>query len=67
SWKKWKKSFLKVGFKSFEDIKYIRYYLPFSYKGRNAEDMIAKENIKVTNAFLRKYFFFGLCFIAEKN
>jgi len=66
-WKKWNKLFKKAGFNKFEDLKYMRMFLPFSYKNRPMDVMIAKENNLAKRLFLRKYFFYGLCFTTSKN
>jgi SAM-dependent methyltransferase len=46
-----------------ESIEHIRYYYPFMYNETNADILLKKEKNKVS-AFTKKYFFFGLNFIA---
>ncbi|MBI2729954.1 MAG: methyltransferase [Sphingobacteriales bacterium] len=47
-------------------LQYIRYYLPFNYNDKNAEQLATKEQ-EIKNSFLQKYFFFGINFLAFKN
>jgi SAM-dependent methyltransferase len=50
-----------------DSIKYIRYYLPCCYNGKNAEKLLQKENeIEKSSRVRKKYFFFGLNFVGEK-
>lgn len=45
-------------------IEYVRFYLPYKYKGNNIEQVLAKEK-QITSSFLIKYFFFGVNFVAH--
>jgi len=67
SWKKWKQEFSQAGFDcKNEKPEYIRFYYPFSYRNRSAEEMIAKENILRKKYWLREYLFFGINFLIKK-
>lgn len=44
---------------------YVRYYLPQFYNNRSALEMTNREQA-ITSNFLKKYFFFGINFIAKK-
>jgi SAM-dependent methyltransferase len=67
SFDKWKQEFMEAGFSIHEiNPEYIRFYFPFSYRGRSAEVMIAKENILRNKKWLREYFFFGINFSINK-
>jgi SAM-dependent methyltransferase len=51
-----------------ESVEYVRLYLPISYKLSSEEALDKKEKEKwKTNAFLRKYFYFGTNFVAVKK
>jgi SAM-dependent methyltransferase len=51
-----------------ESVEYVRLYLPISYKLFDEESLDKKEKEKwKTNAFLRKYFYFGTNFVAVKK
>ncbi|GHV06870.1 hypothetical protein FACS189485_16140 [Spirochaetia bacterium] len=67
--KEWTGLFNEVGFFIEEkSIDYIRYFLPFSYNEKNAEKLLEKELIiKKRSSLIRKYFFFGLNFMAIKR
>ena len=64
----WRKLFASNGFSVFDDsVLYNRYYLPFYYKNKNLEYLMLKENnIQRKSYFRKKYFFFGLNFVACK-
>jgi 2-polyprenyl-3-methyl-5-hydroxy-6-metoxy-1,4-benzoquinol methylase len=68
SWKKWKHEFERAKF-ACEKIKpeYIRFYYPFFYRNRSAEEMIDKENILRKKSWLREYFFFGINFSIKRK
>ena len=67
TWTKWKQEFMDAGFSSvMEQPEYIRFYLPLSYRGRTATEMIAKENNIKNNKWIREYFFFGINFSIKK-
>jgi SAM-dependent methyltransferase len=63
---KWKQLFEDAGF-IFKDksLQYVRLLPPLSYKGKTAESVTQREQA-ITQAFLRKYFFFGINFVAER-
>ncbi len=65
----WNYYFEKAGFKIFDEAtKYIRLYPPFYFKKNNSEKLIVKEQkLWKRSTFLRKYMFFGLNFIVEKQ
>ncbi|MBI1782154.1 MAG: class I SAM-dependent methyltransferase [Sphingobacteriales bacterium] len=64
---KWKRLLKTASFEPDEkSVQYIRYYLPFMYNKNNAEQLAGKEQ-RINNPFLRKYFFFGINFIAHKR
>ena len=49
-------------------IQYVRYYLPFKYKGTDPEKLLQNERLIQSKPGLkREYFFFGLNFVAVKN
>jgi SAM-dependent methyltransferase len=48
------------------ETNYIRVLPPYFYKNKKAQDLAEKEKI-MANAFLKKYFYFGINFIAVKN
>lgn len=51
-----------------EHVNYVRYYLPQFYKGNNGDALLKKEQVlQAKSKFRKKYFFFGLNFIATKN
>ncbi len=51
-----------------EEVQYVRYYLPFKYNASNGDVLLKKERaLQKTSSFRKKYFFFGLNFIACKN
>jgi len=63
SWKQWKQEFEQAGFNTENaQPEYIRFYYPFLYQNRSAEEIIAKENILRKKYWLREYFFFGINF-----
>jgi len=68
SWKKWRQEFEQAGFDT-ENIKpeYIRFYYPFLYRNRSAEEIIAKENVLQKKYLLREYFFFGINFSIKQR
>ncbi len=49
-----------------EATSFIRYYFPQMFNTSNGEELLIKERNK-QSAFLKKYFFFGINFIAEKS
>lgn len=65
----WRKLFSQHGFEIIDnDIKYVRYYLPFLYKNENAERLLEKERkLQSYSVFRKEYFFFGINFIARKK
>lgn len=67
--KKWKKEFTRGGLKiDDKSLEFIRVFPPFLFGNKGINEMIIKEqNLKNKSALLRKYFFFGLNFIAYKN
>jgi 2-polyprenyl-3-methyl-5-hydroxy-6-metoxy-1,4-benzoquinol methylase len=67
SWKKWKTAFEQAGFNT-NSVKpeYIRFYYPFFYRNRSANEMIEKENALRKNRCLKEYFFFGINFSIRK-
>jgi len=67
SWEKWKQEFIKAGYNC-QSIapEYIRYYYPFCYKNRTAQEMIAKENVVRNKRWLREFFFWGINFSIKK-
>ncbi len=49
-------------------INYVRFYWPFYYANKSPQDVIAKEQaLWKKNIFYKKYFFFGINFIAYKK
>lgn len=51
-----------------EKVNYVRYYLPFMYKEGNSDYLLEKERrIQSKSSFRKKYFFFGINFIAYKK
>ncbi|MDR0368601.1 MAG: class I SAM-dependent methyltransferase [Bacteroidales bacterium] len=68
SWKKWKQEFERAGFSCEKTSpEYIRFYYPFFYRNRSAEEMIAKENMLQKKTWLREYFFFGINFSIKQK
>ena len=67
--KKWKKEFSANGLTINDDsLEFIRIFPPHLYGNNGIEEVIKKEqNLKGKSALLRKYFFFGLNFVANKN
>jgi SAM-dependent methyltransferase len=65
----WNVLFRKNGFNvSGEDVRYVRYYLPFKYKNASPEALLEKERqLQQESHFRKKYLFFGLNFIARKK
>lgn len=50
------------------DVRYVRYYLPRYYKGKDAERILIQEReLQSRSKFRKKYFFFGINFIAHKK
>lgn len=50
-----------------DDYEYIRYFLPFQWKEKKYEVLVAKEkDIWKRNKILRRYFFLGVNFVASK-
>lgn len=68
SFEKWNELFSQNNFRiPQEQISYVRYYLPQFYNEKNGDTLLKKEqNLQKTSKFRKKYFFFGLNFIAEK-
>jgi len=66
---KWRALFEKNNFKIDDtSIEFIRYYLPFMYNKANPERLKEKEfDIQKKSNFRKKYFFFGINFIANKS
>ncbi|MBK7873064.1 MAG: class I SAM-dependent methyltransferase [Saprospiraceae bacterium] len=64
----WKKLFTNAGFQFRpESIEYIRFLLPFQTKKiADTNTLIAKEQ-SVKRDFYKKYFFFGINFVAQKS
>lgn len=51
-----------------KSVEYIRLFPPLCYNGSNSPNLISRESlIWKKNPFLRKYFFFGLHFLAKKQ
>ena len=69
SFQLWEKHFEKADFKIIkEKTKYIRIYPPFFFKKNNTKQLIDKEQrLWRKSNFYRKYLFFGLNFIAQKQ
>ena len=67
--KKWKKEFIANGLTIDDDsLEFIRVLPPQLFGDKSIEEVIKKENnLKDKSALLRKYFFFGLNFVAYKN
>jgi len=64
---KWKKELQNGGF-SIDQTQYIKFLLPFFYTGKNTDNLIKLEQkLSKDSPFLRKYFFFGLNFVAVKD
>jgi len=68
SWKIWKQEFCKAGFLC-EHVKpeYIRFYYPFCYRNKTANEVIKKENRLSKHYHLCEYFFFGINFLISNN
>ena len=66
---KWKKEFTTNGLTIDDDsLEFIRVLPPQLFGNKSIEEVIEKEkNLKNKSALLRKYFFFGLNFVANKN
>ena len=64
----WTGLFERNGFRMKQDsVAYVRYYLPFTYRFSDPDQLLQKERqIQSGNGMRREYFFFGLNFIAEK-
>jgi len=67
--KKWKKEFIAKGLVIDDgSLEYIRVFPPHLYGKNGIEQIIKKEqNLMKKSALLRKYFFFGINFIARKS
>ncbi|MDR3046785.1 MAG: class I SAM-dependent methyltransferase [Bacteroidales bacterium] len=65
----WKKMFADKGFTCEEDaIHYIRYFMPFSFRKNNENEIIRKEqHISLHYPLLKKYGFFGLNMVFTKK
>jgi hypothetical protein len=68
SLEKWKELFENNKFIiNTESIKYLRYYLPYFYNSKNADELLKKEiAIQNTSIFRKNYLFWGLNFVAKK-
>ncbi len=65
--KQWEKDFKEFGF-NVNNIEYVRLYPPFMYNENNSEKIIMKEQrLYKTSPLLKKYFFFGINYIAKKE
>ena len=69
SLKKWRKEFAKQNFKIIEpETQYIRFFPPFKFNDSNTNQIINKEQqLWKKYPLLKKYFFFGINFIVEKQ
>lgn len=69
SFEHWLALFQKHNFNIPQDqVNYVRYYLPQFYNASNGAALLAKEKqLQQKSKFRKKYFFFGLNFIACKN
>jgi len=63
----WQKIFQRNSFKIEDNIEYIRFYPPFTFRRHGMDKVILKEKklYKKSN-ILKKYFFFGINFTAKK-
>ena len=67
SFNKWEQELMRAGFTSgCEKPEFIRFYFPFSYRGKTAGEMIAKEHNIRTKKWLRECLFFGINFSVKK-
>ncbi|MCL1850037.1 MAG: class I SAM-dependent methyltransferase [Bacteroidetes bacterium] len=66
SFSTWKQEFVKAGFSCPDEPEYIRFYFPFTYHGRSADKMIAKEDKLRNKKWIREYLFFGINFTIKK-
>lgn len=66
--KTWTSLFEQNGFNIDSDsTQYVRFYLPFKYKGDNGLELLKKEReLQKKSQFRKEYLFFGLNFIANK-
>lgn len=67
--KKWKKEFVVAGLVIDDNsLAHVRVFPPLFYGDKRIDEVIKKEqNLKAKNALMRKYFFFGINFIATKS
>jgi SAM-dependent methyltransferase len=66
---KWKKEFAPAGLTiDNNSLAYVRVFPPQFFGDKKIEEVIKKEqNLKAKNALMRKYFFFGINFVANKS
>lgn len=66
--KQWKNLFANAGFKVVDsETEYIRFFLPYKFKGKEIERVIEKEKkLRGKNKILKQYGFWGLNMVFEK-